>query len=142
MENSNPMPSSAPVPPIAPKKGLSTGAKIGIGCGVIVLLGIIAFIISAVFLGGKLKDFADEMQKNPTRATANVMVKTTAFEMVAEDDANKRYTLKEKSSGKLTTVYWDEKIGKPMTVEGDFSAIPAPAAADALPAPAPAPEEP
>jgi hypothetical protein len=139
MENSNPMSSSAPVPPIAPKKGLGTGAKIGIGCGVIVLLGIIAFIISAVFLGGKLKDFADEMQKNPTRATANVMVKTTAFEMVAEDDANKRYTLKEKSSGKLTTVYWDEKTQTPLTIEGDFSAIPAPAAADALPAPAPAP---
>ena len=142
MENSNPMPSATPVPPIAPKKGLGTGAKIGIGCAVIVLLGIIAIIISTVFLGGMVKEFAGEMQKNPTRATANMMVKTTAFEMVAEDDANKRYTLKEKSSGKLTTVYWDEKTQRPLTVEGDFSAIPAPAAADALPTPAPAPEEP
>ncbi len=136
------MPSSAPVPPIAPKKGLGTGAKIGIGCGIIVLLAIIAFIVSAVMLGGKVKEFVDEAQKNPTRATATMMVKTTAgaMEMVAEDDANKRYTLKETRTGKLTTVYWDEKKQAPEVIEGDFSAIPSVTpTTEGLPSPAPAP---
>jgi hypothetical protein len=111
----------------AAKKGLGTGAKIGIGCGVIVLLGIIAFVVATVFLGGKLKEFGEEMQKNPTRATANVMVSASVgtMEMVAEDDANKRYTVKETKTGKLTTVYWDEAAKEPKVIEGDFSAIPA-----------------
>jgi hypothetical protein len=121
----------------AAKKGLGTGAKIGIGCGVIVLLGIIAFVVATVFLGSKLKDFAEEAQKNPARATANMMVKASVgnIQMVAEDDANKRYTVKETKTGKLTTIYWDEKAGEPKVIEGDFSAIPA-APADGAVAPA------
>lgn len=125
------------VPPGAPKKGLGTGAKIGIGCGVIVLLAIIAAVIGSVMLGGKIKEFADEAQKNPTRATASMMVKVSAgtIEMVAEDDANKRYTVKETKTGKLTTIYWNEKTNKPEVIEGDFSAIPAATPADAAPTP-------
>lgn len=113
-----------------PKKGLGTGAKIGIGCGVIVLLGIIGAIVAAVLLGGKVKEFAE----NPTRATANLMVSTSggAMEIVAQDEANKRYTIREKKSGALTTVYWNEKKNAPEVIPGDFSAIPA--------EPAPVPE--
>jgi hypothetical protein len=107
-----------------PKKGLGTGAKIGIGCGAVVLLAIIGFIVVGVFLGGKLKNFAEEAQKNPTRATASLLVSTGAVEMVAEDDANKRYTVKDKKSGALTTIYWDAKKNTAVTISGDFSAIP------------------
>jgi hypothetical protein len=119
----------------AGKKGLGTGAKIGIGCGVIVLIGIIGFVIATVFLGGKLKEFADEAQKNPTRATATMMVKASVgnLEMVAEDDANKRYTVKETKTGKLTTIYWNETTKAPEVIEGDFSAIPAAPAAEEPP---------
>jgi hypothetical protein len=133
MENTTP----SQVQPGAPKKGLGTGAKIGIGCGVIVLLAIIALVIGSVFLGGKLKEFGEEAAKNPTRATATMMVKVSAgtMEMVAEDDANKRYTVKETKTGKLTTIYWNEKTNAPEVIEGDFSAIPAAAPADAAPAP-------
>jgi hypothetical protein len=125
------------LPPGSPKKGLGTGAKIGIGCGVVVLLGIIAFVIASVMLGGKIKEFAEEAQKNPTRTTATTMVKFSggAMEMVAEDDANKRYTVKETKTGKLTTIYWNEKTNAPETIEGDFSAIPVEPAAGALPTP-------
>ena len=134
METSGP-PSVPPVQPgspspVPPKKGLGTGAKIGIGCGVIVLLGIIGAIVAAVLLGGKVKEFAE----NPTRATANLMVSTSggAMEIVAQDEANKRYTIREKKSGALTTVYWNEKKNAPEVIPGDFSAIPA--------EPAPVPE--
>jgi hypothetical protein len=125
------------VPPAAPKKGLGTGAKIGIGCGAIVLLAIIAFVVATVIFGGKLKDFAEEAQKNPTRATATMMVKASVgtMEMVAEDDVNKRYTVKETKTGKLTTIYWNEKTNAPEVIEGDFSAIPVEPAAGTLPEP-------
>lgn len=128
----NPPPTFDPQTP-APKKGLGTGAKIGIGCAGIVGLIIIGLIIATVMLGGKVKQFAEEAQSNPTRATASMMVSTGLMEMVAEDDANKRYTVKEKKSGALTTIYWSAETNAPEVIQGDFSAIPT--------APAPAIEE-
>ncbi len=122
-------------------KGLGPLAWIGIGCGGIVALCILGFVIVTMMYGGKIKQFAEDVQKNPTRTMATTMVTVSAgqFEMVAEDDANKRYTVREKSNGKLTTIYWSEKKKAPETVQGDFSAIPAEDSAPAAPAEASAP---
>ncbi len=122
MENSPPPPLAPPSP--APKKGLGTGAKIGIGCAGIVGLIVIGLIIATVMFGGKVKEFAEHAQKNPARATASMMVSTGVMEMVAEDDANKRYTVKDKKSGALTTIYWSAEKNAPEVIQGDFSAIP------------------
>lgn len=110
----------------APKKGLGTGAKIGIGCGAIILLIVIGSIIAAVMLGPQIKKFADEAQKNPTRTTATMMVSMSGgkMELIAEDDVNRRYTVRETKSGDLTTIYWDEKKQAPGVIPGDFTAIP------------------
>ena len=91
------------------------------------MIGLIAIMAVAYFVAPKAKKFAEEMQRNPTRMMANTMVAVSAgqLEMVAEDDANKRYTLREKQSRKLTTVYWNAKINGPGVIDGDFSAIPA-----------------
>lgn len=126
------METSSPTPQ---KKGLGPLAWVGIGCGGIIVLGIIAFVIIGVMAGGKIKQFAEDAQKNPTRATATTMVTVSVgqIEMVAEDDANKRYTVKEKKSGKLTTIYWSEKTKAPVVIEGDFSAIPVEKPDDAPP---------
>jgi hypothetical protein len=109
------------------KKGLGVFAWIGIGCGNLVALVVVAFIAVTVIFGGKVKDFFEEAEKNPTRATVRVAMKVRGgqLELVAEDDVQKRYTLKDKKSGTLTTFYWDEKTSSPETVKGDFSAIPA-----------------
>jgi hypothetical protein len=142
METMQP-PVSSPVSP-TPKKGLGTGAKIGIGCGGIVVLIIIVFIVLGVVFGGKMKKFAEDAQKNPTRATATMMVTASAgnMELVAEDDANKRYTVKEKKSGTLTTIYWSTKKNAPEVIPGDFSAIPADtAASDSGAEPLPSPDK-
>ena len=134
-------------PPQTKKKGLGPFAWIGIGCGGIVVLGVIGLIISMTLFGGKIKEFAAEMQKNPARTAATTMVKVSGdkLEMAAEDDANLRYTVREKASGKLTTIYFSAKKKGPEIVEGDFSAIPAddltPAPAESAPAPAPAQEK-
>jgi hypothetical protein len=122
------------------KKGLGPLAWLGIGCGALIVIVIIVVVIAGMFMAPKMKKFGEDFQKNPTKATATTMVSVSmgALELVAEDDANKRYTVKEKNSGKLTTIYWDEKKQAPATIPGDFSAIPADASTPALPAtPAP-----
>jgi hypothetical protein len=137
------MDNSPPLPP-AQKKGLSGLAWLGIGCGGLILLAIVGFIAAVFVFGGKVRDFTQAAQKNPTRAAASVMVTMGVGEMVAEDDANKRYTVREKRTGKLMTFYWDAKTNAPKSVEGDFSAIPAetsePDAPTRDPAGAPVPE--
>jgi hypothetical protein len=131
---------NSPPPPVLPgqKKGLSGLAWLGIGCGGLVLLAIVGFIVAVFFFGGKLKDFTKEAQKNPTRAAASVVVSMGVGEMVAEDDVNKRYTVREKQTGKLTTFYWDAKTNSSKSVDGDFSAIPAEAREPEAPATDPA----
>ena len=130
-------------PPQIEKKGLGALAWIGIGCGGLIALVVIGFVVVTMMFGGKIKEFAENAQKDPARTTATMMVSMSAgqIEMVAEDAAKKRYTVREKKSGKLTTIYWNEKKQAPDVIEGDFSAIPDEAAA---PAPAsegtPAPE--
>lgn len=113
---------------------------IGIGCGGIVLLAIIGIVIATVMFGGKLKQVAEEAQKNPTRATATMMVSMSggAIVMVEEDDANKRYTVKETKTGTMTTIYWSEKKQAPEVIQGDFSAIPS----ETAPTPVPEAENP
>ena len=124
-------------PPPVPKKGLGALGWLGIGCGGIVFLCVVGFAVFSMKFGGSLKQFAEDAQKNPTRVVATTMVKVGmgTFEMVAEDDANKRYTVREKANGKLTTIYWSERTKKAEIIPGDFSAIPA--EPDAAPAPAP-----
>ncbi len=131
MENTSPTPQ---------KKGLGALTWVGIGCGGIIVL----LLIGGLILVPKLKKFgeaaaavAEEMKTNPTRATASTRIITGIFEMAAEDAAHKRYTVREKQGGKLTTIYWDAKANAPATVEGDFTAIPA---AESAPAPAAEPE--
>ncbi len=126
-------------PPNLPKKGLSALAWVGIGCGGIVALAVIAFVIITFMFGGKIKQVVEEAQKNPTRAMATTMVSMSfgQIEMVAEDDANKRYTVREKQHGKLTTIYWNEKTKAPEVIPGDFSAIPKDSAPASEPAPIP-----
>ncbi len=116
--------SSPPPPQPGQKKGLTGLAWLGIGCGGLILLTIVGFVIAGFFLGGKITKFSKEAQANPTRASASIMVSMGVATMIAEDDVNKRYTVQEKQTGKLTTFYWDAKTNSPKSVEGDFSAIP------------------
>lgn len=125
-------------PPQNPqKKGLSGLAWLGIGCGGIVVLIVIAGVIIGIFFGPKLKQFGEDVVKNPTRSTATMMISVSGgkFEMTAEDDVKKRYTVRDKATGKMTTIYWDAKKQAPAVVQGDFSAVPADANAPSEPAP-------
>lgn len=124
-------------PPPLEKKGIGLLGWLGIGCGGIIVLAVIGVIAFTAMFGGKIKQFAEDVQKNPTRTTAATMVSMSAgeFEMAAEDDANKRYTVREKKTGRLTTIYWDEKKKAPEIISGDFSAIPVAEGSPTDPAP-------
>ena len=130
-----------PSSPIPQKKGLGPLAWVGIGCGGLIVLGIIAFAVFAIVVGPKAKKLIEEAQKNPTRMVASTMVTVSGgqMEIIAEDDANKRYTVRQKPDGKLTTVYWSKKKNAPEVIQGDFSAIPADdsPAVEVLPVPEP-----
>ncbi len=98
--------------PIAPaKKGLSTGAKIGIGCLVALLVVMggcsIAAYMGLSWLGGKAKNFAEDMEKNPDAAlvkSIEMMMKLNPeVEVVSSDPANGTITLRETKSGKVVT---------------------------------------
>jgi hypothetical protein len=127
-----------PAPP--PKKGLGVLAWLGIGCGGLMVLSLILVVVGGIWLKPTFQKFVADAQTNPTRATASMTVSMSAgqFTMVAEDDVNKRYTLRQKINGDLMTIYWDARQKKPVTIKGDFSAIPA----DAQPPPSsePAPK--
>ena len=127
--------------PTPQKKGLGGLAWLGIGCGGLIVLAVIGLVIFSVMFAPKFKQLAENMQHNPTRATAEIMVKASVgtMELVAEDDAHLRYTVKQKKTGQLITIYWSEKNKKPETVPGDFSAIPVEAPAPNSP-PVPAPK--
>lgn len=89
-------------------------------------------------LGPKFKKIGEDFAQNPARATATTAMNFSAgqLEMVEQDDVNRRYTLKAKKTGELTTIYFDVRTQKPETVKGDFSAIPQGATAPAAATPA------
>jgi len=114
-QGATPPPPSGPAPTPAPKKkGLSPLAWIGIGCGGIVLLGLIAFVIGTVWVAGKAKDVAKDFQDNPAMASAKTMVKLNPeWELVDSDDDAGTLTIRDKKSGKETTVdFKDVEQGK------------------------------
>ncbi|HSL84482.1 MAG TPA: hypothetical protein VLF66_17045 [Thermoanaerobaculia bacterium] len=99
-----------PAPGAAPKKkGLSPLAWIGIGCGGLLLLAIIAFVVAGAiglsWLGGKAKEF----EANPAMASAKMMVRVNPeLELVESDDEAGTLTIRNKKTGEVMTVGLDE----------------------------------
>jgi hypothetical protein len=102
-------PPPPPTPPGAPKQGLSTGAKIAIGCLVAVVLCVGGcFVVTAVGLhwaGKKVKNFAENAEKNPNAAAVQAVELMVKFnpevEVVSSDPDAGTITLREKKTGKV-----------------------------------------
>lgn len=103
-----------PAAPVQGKKGLPVLAWIAIGCGGIVVLGGIAFMILGWLAVNKMKDVASEFEDNPTKAAAEMIVGMNPdLEMVESDEDAGTVTIREKSSGKVVTFdYQDIKEGR------------------------------
>jgi hypothetical protein len=103
------------------KKGLSTGAKVGIGCGIVALVGIIVVIVAVVaggmFVAQKAKEAGldpELMEKNPELAAAKMIVAANPdLELVeADEDAGTITIRNTKTDEELTVDYRDLEEGK------------------------------
>ncbi|HSM13391.1 MAG TPA: hypothetical protein VLA66_04930 [Thermoanaerobaculia bacterium] len=117
--------------PEAPKKGLSTGAKIAIGCLLaVVLVAGGCFVVTAFVLkkgADKLQDFAEEMEKNPDaaliRMTELTLRANPEVEVVSSDPEAGTITVRNKKDGKeITFNLEDIKSGK-LSIEADGETV-------------------
>ncbi|MDB6140426.1 MAG: hypothetical protein JWO94_3498 [Verrucomicrobiaceae bacterium] len=101
-------------PPPTPKQGLSTIAKVGIGCGGLFILVMLLGGLLAAKGCSKIKEFAGDYQKAPVTASAKLMVAMMPdMELVKADETTKEITLKDKKTGQTVTMTLDQlKQGK------------------------------
>ncbi len=121
-----PPPSFPPQPaPPPPKKGLSPLAWIGIGCGALVVLAAIGFMIMLAAGGWFLKKQADKLEKNPTLTIAEWYVRANPdYELVSADEATGTITIREIKTGEEITVNAkDLKEGKLTVKTKDGTAV-------------------
>lgn len=113
---SAPPPATYPPPgvPAPAKKGLSPLAWVGIGCGGLLLLALVAFAIGTTLLVNKGKELAAEYEGNPARAAAELVVRVNPdLEMVSTDEEAGTMTIRQISTGKVGTFsYSDLQKGK------------------------------
>jgi hypothetical protein len=119
---------SEPIPPNAPKQGMSTLVKVLLGCGVLIVLGVgSCFVVGGYFVKKGLREvetFAKEMESNPDAAAvkaAELAIRLNPeLEVVSSDPANATITIREKATGKVTTLTLDDiKAGRFTVKQGD-----------------------
>ena len=89
----------------APKKGLSTGAKIAIGCGAVIVLGAIAMMLLLGWGVSKAKEYAEEFEENPAKAVAETAVRVNPeLDLVSTDDEAGTITFRNDRTGEEATI--------------------------------------
>jgi hypothetical protein len=115
------------VPPPPAKKGMSTGAKVAVGCLIALVLCVGGcFVMTAIGLkwaGGKVKNFAEKAEKDPDYGVYQAAVwafkANPDYEVVSSDDAAKSITVREKKTGKqVTFTLADIKSGR-LSIESE-----------------------
>ena len=102
-----------PVPPVPePKKGLPVLGWIGIGCGTILIIGVITISLLIGWCKRTVGDISD-FQNNPGKAAAEMMVKFhPEVEKISQDDAAGEMTIRTKDGKEVTMSYKDISEGK------------------------------
>ena len=99
----SPPPPGAPPPP---KKGMGPLAWIGIGCGVIILIGIIVMGAGAYLFKTKV---VDPLKNNPSLAAAKLVVQASPdLELVNEDAKTQTLTVHNKKTDETVVVSLDD----------------------------------
>ncbi len=99
------------VPPVTPppapapeKKKRSPLVWVLAGCGGVLVVAVLVMIVAAVFVGKKVKDFAGEMEKNPTIAAAKLVAQLNPdVEVVSTDEDAGTITLRNLKTGEIMT---------------------------------------
>ena len=90
------------------KKGLSPWAWVAIGCGGLILVFAIMVSLSGVFLAKKAADFVEDVQENPEAAAEMLIKMNPNLELVESDREAGTITIREKDSGEVITVDYDD----------------------------------
>ena len=100
-----------------PKKGLHPMAWVGIGCGGLLLIGIIAIVMIVSWGKQKFDEFAAEMTANPQRTVAESILRFHPdLEEVSHDDNTGTMTVRVKSTGEEMTVSYDDLANGRVTI--------------------------
>ena len=91
-------------PPPPPKKGMGPLAWIGIGCLVVVVLGLGTCFAVVKYGSNKLKEYADDPNKMAMTAAKLVVGANPDYDLVSSDDAAQTLTIRNKKTGEETTV--------------------------------------
>jgi hypothetical protein len=104
-------------PPPPPKQGLSGGAIAGIGCGALFLLMCIGGGVLVMKGCSKVKEMAGDFKKNPAKAGATLAVKANPqLEFISTDDSKGTITFKDKSSGEVMTMSYNDMAQGKVTI--------------------------
>lgn len=98
------------------KKGMSTGAKVAIGCGAVTLIAVIVVVVGLItggmFLAKKAKEAgfdADLLRRNPGLAAAKMIVSANPeLELEAIDEKAGTLTIRHKETGESLTVDFED----------------------------------
>ncbi len=108
--------SAAPPPPMPPKKGMGPLGWIAIGCGVIVVFGLIALAVGGYFV----KKGIDRASKNPGMFGAEMLVRANPdLELVSKDESAGTLTIKDKKTGETITANLDDIKNGKMSFKSD-----------------------
>jgi len=96
------------------KKGLHPLAWVGIGCGVLLVLGLVAVVGGGLFVAKKVSDAVEEADGNPVKFIAEKIVQANPdIDLVSSDDDAGTMTVRNKKTGEEVTLNWaDIKEGK------------------------------
>jgi len=97
-----------------PNKGLSPLAWVGIGCGGLLVVGLVALVVVGMLVGKKVKDAVADADGNPERFAAEMIVKMNPdLEMIESGKEEGKRKIRVKKSGEEISVsYQDIKEGK------------------------------
>ncbi len=120
MEQAPPPPPAGPQEP-AKKKGLHPMAWVGIGCGGLLVIAVVAISLLVGMCKRKVGEFQESMAANPQKTAAEMVVKMNPdLEMVSDDETTGEMTVRVKSSGEEITVsYADLAEGRLTVTDGE-----------------------
>lgn len=98
---------NVPPPPgsPAPNKGLSTGAKVAIGCGIAIILVVMVAGAALIFGAFKAKQYVEGFEKEPVASAARTYAALHPdIEFVDADEETERVTFRNKDTGETITI--------------------------------------
>lgn len=100
-----PPPAQYDAAPPPKKKGLSPLAWVGIGCGGLLVIALIVFVIGGMFVAKKARDVVGDFESNPAMAAAEMVVRVNPeLELVESDREAGTLTVRNTRTGEVITL--------------------------------------